>query len=72
MPRTISFIRDTAAVNSAVGSVSATDPDQGDALSYAITAGNGDGKFSINGTTGQLTVSGAFDIGATPYLHADG
>ena len=61
------FIRDTAAVNSAVGSVSATDPDQGDALSYAITAGNGDGKFSINGTTGQLTVSGAFDIGATPY-----
>ena len=60
------FIRDTAAVNSAVGSVSATDPDQGDTLSYAITAGNGDGKFTINGTTGQLTVSGAFDIAATP------
>ena len=61
------LIRDTAAVNGAVGSVSATDPDQGDTLSYAITAGNGDGKFSINGTTGQLTVSGAFDIAATPF-----
>ena len=60
------FIRDTAAIDSAVGMVSATDPDTDDTVSYAITAGNAAGKFSINATTGQLTVAGAFDISDTP------
>ena len=44
------FIRDTAAVDSAVGTVTATDPDDGDTVSYSITAGNDSGKFSVNGT----------------------
>ena len=61
------FILDTAAIDSAVGRVSATDPDTDDTVRYAITGGNDDGKFSINTTTGQLTVAGAFDIAATPY-----
>ena len=61
------FILDTAATESAVGNVSATDPDTGDTVTYAVTAGNDDGKFSIDGATGQLTVAGTFDIAATPY-----
>ena len=35
-------------------------------MRYAVTGGNDDGKFSINTTTGRLTVAGAFDIAATP------
>ena len=60
------FIRDTSAIDGVVGMVSATDPDDGDTVTYAITAGNAAGKFSINATTGQLTVAGAFDISDTP------
>ena len=47
--------------------MSATDPDTDDTVSYAITAGNDDSKFSLDGTTGQLTVAGAFDISTTPF-----
>ena len=61
------FILDTAATDSAVGTVSATDPDTDDTVSYAITAANDDSKFSLDGTTGQLTVAGAFDISTTPF-----
>ena len=61
------FIVDTAATDSVVGAVSATDPDTGDTVTYAITGGNNDGKFSINTATGQLTVAGAFAIASTPY-----
>ena len=63
------FIRDTTAAGSAVGTVSATDPDDGDTVGYAITGGNDAGKFSINSTTGQLSVAGteAFNLAQTPY-----
>ena len=61
------YILDTTAVDGAVSTVAATDPDADDTVSYSITAGNEDGKFSISGTTGQLTVAGALDISATPY-----
>ena len=44
-----------------VGSVAATDPDAGDELSYAITAGNEAGKFAIGLVDGQVTVAGALD-----------
>ena len=62
------FIRDTAAADSAVGQVTATDPDEGDAVTYAITAGNDAGRFAVNSGTGRLTVAGtdAFDLAATP------
>ncbi|MBK1827208.1 cadherin domain-containing protein [Haloferula rosea] len=43
-----------------VGAVSASDPDDGDALSYAITAGNTGGAFTIDGS-GVLTVAGSLD-----------
>ena len=61
------FILDTTAADSAVGTVSATDPDTDDTVTYAITGGNDDGKFAINTTTGQLTAAGTFDIASTPY-----
>ena len=60
------YILNTAATDSTVGTVTATDPDTDDTVSYAITAGNDGGKFSMNSTTGQLTVAGTFDIAATP------
>ena len=40
-----------------VGSVSASDPDAGDSLSYAITDGDPTGVFAINATTGEITVA---------------
>ena len=46
--------------------MSAADPDADDTLTYAIAAGNDDGKFGIDSTTGQLTVAGDFDIAAVP------
>ncbi len=56
----------------------ATDPDDGDVLSYSLVAANAagtaisdpevafSGPFSINATTGVLTVSGTLDTEATP------
>ena len=64
------FILDTAAIDSNVGRVSATDPDTDDTVTYAITDGNDAGKFAINETTGRLTVAGteAFNLAQTPYF----
>ncbi len=51
-----------------VGTVTATDPDAGDTLTYTITAGNTNGAFAINGSTGQITVanSAVLDYETTP------
>jgi uncharacterized repeat protein (TIGR01451 family) len=40
-----------------VGTVLASDPDAGDSLSFAITAGNTGSTFAINPATGQITVN---------------
>jgi hypothetical protein len=40
-----------------VGVVIATDPDNGQSLTYSILSGNTDNAFAINGTTGALTVA---------------
>jgi len=40
-----------------VGTVAASDPDAGDELTYAITAGNSDGAFAIGNTSGEITVA---------------
>ncbi|HDZ20438.1 MAG TPA: DUF4347 domain-containing protein [Phycisphaerae bacterium] len=50
-------IAEDAANDDAVGAASASDPDAGDSLTYSITAGNGDGVFAINSSTGQITVA---------------
>ena len=58
-PRAYSFtVADDAATGAVVGSVSASDPD-GRTVTYAITAGNDDGKFGIDTATGEVSVTGA-------------
>jgi VCBS repeat-containing protein len=54
-------IADNAAVAAAVGRVEAMDPDAGDTLTYAITAGNTGGAFAIDDSSGALTVAAALD-----------
>ena len=54
-------VAEDAAVGDAVGTVSATDPDEDDTLSYAITAGNADGKFAIDDETGAITIAADLD-----------
>ena len=53
-------VAEDAAVGTALGTVSATDPEDG-TLTYAITAGNEAGAFAIDAGTGALTVAGALD-----------
>ena len=42
----------------AVGTVTATDADAGDTVSYSITAGNTGGVFAIDGSSGAITYTG--------------
>jgi VCBS repeat-containing protein len=61
-------IAENSANNTFVGTVSASDADVGDTLSYAITAGNSGGAFAIDATDGEITVasSAALDFETTP------
>ena len=54
-------IEEDAAIGAVVGSVAATDPDDGDVVAYAITAGNDDGAFAIDAGSGSITLAGALD-----------
>ena len=49
-----------------LGTISATDANVGDTITYSITAGNGAGKFAINATTGSLSTTGGLDYETTP------
>ncbi len=53
-------VAEDAAVGAAVGTVAATDPEDG-AVTYAITAGNEAGAFAIDAGSGALTVAAALD-----------
>ena len=53
-------VEEDASIGSEVGILTGTD-DDGDPLTYAITAGNDDGLFSINGISGAITVAAALD-----------
>jgi hypothetical protein len=52
-------VNSNAPNGTAFGQVIASDPDQGQTLSYTITAGNTSGIFAINLHTGALTVANA-------------
>ena len=54
-------LAETAASGAAVGSVSATDEDTDDVLTYAITAGNAGNAFSVNTSNGAITVAGSLN-----------
>ncbi|MCP3668906.1 MAG: hypothetical protein GY814_00405, partial [Gammaproteobacteria bacterium] len=59
-------IAESTAVNGNVGTVEATDPDAGTLFSaWTITAGNDDGTFTINSSTGEITVAQALDYDTT-------
>ena len=58
-------LAEDAAVAAAVGSVSASDPNDGDTVTYAITAGNTGDAFAINAANGAITVAGALDYETT-------
>ena len=61
---------ENSANNTVVGTVVATDQDIGDTLSYAITAGNTGGAFSID-ANGQIKVanSAALDFETNPVFN---
>ena len=48
-----------------VGTVSVTDPDADDTLTYSITAGNTGDVFDIDGSTGAITVADELDYETT-------
>ena len=54
------MVAENSATGTAVGTVSATDPN-GDILSYSITGGDPDDAFVIDSATGAITVSGSLD-----------
>ena len=54
-------VLETATTSASVGAVSASDPDEGDVVTYSITSGNAGGKFAIATSTGAITVAGALD-----------
>ena len=56
-----SSVREDASVGTAVGTVSATDVDEGNTLSYSIVSGNVGGVFSMSGSTGAIAVAGGLD-----------
>jgi len=56
MPQTF-MISENRSVGHVVGTVVATDPDPGQSVTYAITAGNTSNAFAINAATGQITVN---------------
>ena len=54
-------VPEDATIGATVGTVSATDPDPGDTVSYSFLSGNSAGKFAINGSTGKITVAASLD-----------
>ena len=59
-------VREDAELDDEVGTVTATDEDTDDDLTYSITAGNEEGKFEIDEDSGAVTVAGALDHETTP------
>jgi len=64
-------VNENSANGTAVGTVVATDLDNGAVLGYAITGGNTSGAFSINALTGAILVanSAALDFETTPTFN---
>ncbi len=52
-------VDENSAAGTVVGVVSATDPDAGQSLSFAISGGNSNNAFAIDTATGQITVANA-------------
>ena len=61
------IVAEDAATTTAVGMVSATDPDAGDTVTYGIVGGSGAEKFAMSTSTAAITVSGTLEQTASPY-----
>ncbi len=59
-PQTFS-VPENSSTGTLVGTVIASDADAGQTLSYLIASGNTAGKFTINSTTGAITVAGVLN-----------
>ena len=59
-------VSEDAATSTLVGTVTASDPDEGDVVAYSITTGNEAGRFTIGKDTGEVTVAGALDYETAP------
>lgn len=55
-------ISQTSAAGTAVGTVTASDPNAGQVLTYSIEAGNTNNSFAISSSTGKITVSGTLAL----------
>ena len=62
-------IAENSPVGSVVGTLTATDPDAGDVLTYSISSGNGSGMFAIDGPTGKITLAKIPDYESTPLYN---
>jgi hypothetical protein len=64
-------IAENSPYGTSLGTVSASDPDEGDTLTYAIVAGNTGNAFAIHAADGEITVnsSSALDHETTPTFH---
>ncbi len=64
-------IAENTANGTSIGTVIANETDVGDTSSFSITAGNTGGAFTINATTGEITVanSSALDFEAVPTFN---
>jgi VCBS repeat-containing protein len=56
-------VQDDAQAGDIVGTVEASDPDEGDVISFSITAGNSGNVFAIHPDTGVITVNNAGPLG---------
>ncbi|NOY62254.1 MAG: cadherin repeat domain-containing protein [Gammaproteobacteria bacterium] len=67
---TVESIPENSANGTLLGTVTASDP-EGDALTFSISAGNEDGIFAINATTGELSIANnsALDFETTPQYN---
>ena len=59
-------VAEDAVEETVVGTVTATDPDVGDTVTYTLTSGNTGDVFDIDGSTGAITVAGDMDYETTP------
>jgi uncharacterized protein YgfB (UPF0149 family) len=64
--QSFSIIQNTAN-GTLVGTVAASDPDQGQTLTYTIISGNTDGAFALNQSNGRLTVANASAINGNAF-----
>ena len=62
VPGNIFNIDENVDSGTVVGTVTASDEDFGQSLSFAITAGDPQGDFAIDSTTGQITTAGDIDF----------